>query len=123
MSRYSPYSTFAIVWIALAIATFAAFRIWYPLFWVFELLIALNASAFVLYGLDKLLAVSHARRVPEKILWLAAFVGGPVGALAGMYVFRHKTSKTSFQFVLFLLIFVQIALVVYFREQIMNALR
>ena len=56
-------------------------------------LILINIVTFVVFGLDKLLA-KHPRfrqRVPEKNLLLLAVVGGSVGALLGMLVFRHKT--------------------------------
>ena len=33
---------------------------------------------------------------PEKVLFLSALIGGSVGALAGMFAFRHKTKHLSF---------------------------
>jgi uncharacterized membrane protein YsdA (DUF1294 family) len=66
----------------------------------------------MLYGLDKMLSGTGNQRIPERILWLSAFLGGSIGAIAGMYFFRHKTKKTSFQLVLAILVLVQIALVV-----------
>ncbi len=59
-------------------------------------LIAINILSFVLMGLDKSKARRGAWRVPEKTLFLAAVVGGSVGAIAGMYVFRHKTKHLRF---------------------------
>lgn len=53
----------------------------------------------------------HGWRVPEYILYFAAFAGGPVGALLGMYIFRHKISKVSFQFSLALIILLEILLI------------
>ena len=61
-------------------------------------LILINIVTFVVFGLDKLLA-KHPRfrqRVPEKNLLLLAVVGGSVGALLGMLVFRHKTLHRVF---------------------------
>ena len=52
--------------------------------------------AFWLYGLDKLLAKLHARRIPERVLLLAAAAGGAPGALLGMLVFHHKIRKARF---------------------------
>ena len=37
------------------------------------------------------------QRVPEKNLLLLAVVGGSVGALLGMYLFRHKTLHRVFR--------------------------
>ncbi len=76
-----------------------------------HLLLALNIATFLLYGFDKLFALFNVRRVPEKVLWLTAFLGGAGGALLGMYIFRHKISKRSFQFYLAIVIFIEITIV------------
>lgn len=55
-----------------------------------------NAAAFLLYGWDKLAARRGWRRVPERRLLGVAALGGPVGAWAGVLVFRHKTRKAAF---------------------------
>ncbi len=59
-------------------------------------LIVLNLLAFALMALDKSKARRGARRIPEKVLFLAALAGGSVGALLGMYACRHKTRHLSF---------------------------
>lgn len=120
MFRGSPYLSSILFWLFLSAVALIALQIWLDLRWIFDILIAMNASAFVLYGFDKFQAVSRSRRIPEKVLWLAAFAGGPAGALAGMYAFRHKTSKISFQFILFILILLQIALILYFHESLLE---
>ena len=56
-----------------------------------------NLWAFVLCGLDKRAARLGRRRVPELRLVAPVVVGGPLGLLAGMQLFRHKTVKRSFQ--------------------------
>lgn len=55
-----------------------------------------NLAAFALYGIDKRRAQRGKWRVPEATLLLIAVIGGSVGALAGMYLFRHKTRKPKF---------------------------
>ena len=55
-----------------------------------------NLAAFALYGIDKRRAKRGKWRVPEATLLLIAVIGGSVGALAGMYLFRHKTRKPKF---------------------------
>lgn len=67
-----------------------------------QLLLAwmLGASllAFALFGLDKLLAGRPGqRRIPELHLVLLGALGGWVGGLLGMLLFRHKTAKLSFK--------------------------
>ena len=62
-------------------------------------LVLINTVTFLIFGVDKLLA-KHPRfrqRVPEKNLLLLAVVGGSVGALLGMYLFRHKTLHRVFR--------------------------
>ena len=58
--------------------------------------LVINCIAFSLAGYDKYLAVKHKRRIPENTLFLLAAVGGSLGLLLAMFLFKHKTSKTSF---------------------------
>ena len=57
------------------------------LFW----LCVMSLVSFLVMGSDKRRAKQGARRVPEARLFLLALLGGGVGGLLGMYVFRHKT--------------------------------
>lgn len=57
---------------------------------------AWNVFVFALYGADKLKAKGNGRRIAERTLLLCAFLGGALGAAAGMWVFRHKTRKLKF---------------------------
>lgn len=58
----------------------------------------INLVTFIYFGWDKMRSeTAKARRIPEKILWLLTLIGGSVGALSGMHLFRHKTKKLSFQ--------------------------
>jgi uncharacterized membrane protein YsdA (DUF1294 family) len=60
-------------------------------------------GGFVAMGLDKARAVDHAWRIPEKTLFMVALGGGSFGIVVGSWVFRHKTSKSSFLVVVYLL--------------------
>lgn len=55
-----------------------------------------NFISFILFGLDKYRARRRLFRVPEKMLIMAAIAGGTAGALAGMYIFHHKTKHITF---------------------------
>ena len=66
---------------------------------------------FALMGIDKWKAKHDSWRIPEKTLFLSAILGGSVGALAGMYLFRHKTKHLSFTVGMPLILAVQIVLV------------
>jgi uncharacterized membrane protein YsdA (DUF1294 family) len=84
----------------------------FPLdFWV-AWLIAFSAVAFLTYGYDKQISGTDRMRVPEKVLLLLAFLGGTPGALVGMQVFRHKTTKQSFQQQFWLVVLLQIVFIV-----------
>lgn len=50
-----------------------------------------------IYGLDKMLARAGKRRISEKTLISCAFVFGGLGAMFGMVLFNHKTSKIKFR--------------------------
>lgn len=70
--------------------------------WLAVLLALLNAAAFAVYGADKMIARYNGtndgrdlRRVSEKALFIWAALG-PLGALLGMKVWRHKTKHWYF---------------------------
>ena len=71
-------------------------------------LLGLNAAGLVCMGIDKSLARSEALRIPEVVLYLIALVGGVPGLLVGVHVFKHKTRKAAFQFVLLVIVVVQL---------------
>ena len=76
-------------------------------------LAAVNLVTFTVYGVDKAKARRGAWRVPEKTLFLLPLLGGSVGALLGMLVFRHKTKHWSFVWGIPLILLAQIALAVW----------
>ena len=59
-------------------------------------LLFMSAVSFAAMGLDKLYAGRGEQRIPEKRLFLFAALGGAVGGLLGMYLFRHKTRHWYF---------------------------
>lgn len=78
-------------------------------------LVLINLVTFLVFGADKLQArrkekKESVRRVPEKTLFLLSALGGSVGALLGMRVFRHKTLHRAFRFGVPLILALQIIL-------------
>lgn len=59
-------------------------------------LVIINLVAFLTFGADKRRAKKDKWRVRERTLFLLAIIGGSVGALLGMYLFRHKTKHWYF---------------------------
>lgn len=61
-------------------------------------LLAVNAVAFVAYGVDKWKARRARWRIPESTLLGLAVIGGSIGAWAGMKVWHHKTLHQKFRY-------------------------
>ena len=68
-----------------------------------------NIFAFFLYAADKIRAKLNQWRIPERVLLLAALIGGSVGALLAMYLLRHKTKHPKFTVGVPLILILQIA--------------
>ncbi|MEN6579875.1 MAG: DUF1294 domain-containing protein [Anaerolineaceae bacterium] len=58
--------------------------------------IPLTSINFLLFGYDKFQAKRNGWRIPERVLLGLTILGGGIGGLAGMLVFRHKTRKNVF---------------------------
>lgn len=73
-------------------------------------LILINIIEFIIMGLDKLFAIKHKERIPEIVLLSISFLGGSIGSILGMIIFRHKTKKWKFKilFTLFLIMHILI---------------
>ena len=77
-------------------------------------LAAVNAVSFAAYGIDKRRAQKRLHRIPEAELLGLAFIGGSVGALAGMLIYRHKTKHLKFTLLVPAFIIIHSAALVYF---------
>ena len=73
-------------------------------------LLLINAAAFVLMLADKIKARKNRWRIPERTLIGSALLGGSIGALLGMYTFRHKTRHLKFTLGVPAILIAQIAL-------------
>ena len=56
----------------------------------------ISLIAFLSYGWDKYRARKRRWRIPEAFLLALGLLGGSVGALMGMNLFRHKTKHWYF---------------------------
>lgn len=75
-------------------------------------LIIVNALSFLLMLIDKQKAKKDRWRIPEKTLITAVLLGGSLGGIAGMKLFRHKTKHPKFSIGLPVILAVQIVLAV-----------
>ena len=76
-------------------------------------LIIINAIAFILMLVDKYKAKKNLWRIPEATLMGFAAAGGSVGALAGMYLVRHKTKHLKFTVGIPIFLFFHILIAIY----------
>lgn len=77
-------------------------------------LIIINLFSFLLYGFDKIESIKQLKepkRISELNLLLASFIGGTLGSLLAMLLFRHKISKVPFIFKFIVVIIIQISIV------------
>ena len=77
-------------------------------------LIIINILGFLLMFIDKQKAKKGACRIPEKTLFIVTTLGGGIGTIAGMYIFRHKTQKLNFVVGLPLITILEVLLAIYF---------
>lgn len=77
------------------------------------ILLLLNLISLILYVRDKKKAQRGAWRTPEATLLTSAFLFGGVGAMIGMYVFRHKTKHMKFRILVPFFFFLQLAFLLF----------
>lgn len=70
----------------------------------------LNFCGFLSMGLDKRKARKSQWRISEKTLFLFALLGGSLGSLLGMHIFRHKTRHWYFRYGIPAILILQILL-------------
>ncbi len=75
-------------------------------------LLIVNIVALVMYYLDKQKAIKDKWRTPESVLIGVAAIGGSIGALLGMKMFRHKTKHKKFTIGVPLILVIQVVVAV-----------
>lgn len=75
--------------------------------------IIINVIGFLAMAIDKWKAKNNAWRIPENTLFYITVLGGGIGTIAGMYVFRHKTKKPKFTIGMPVILVLEIVLVIY----------
>ncbi len=74
----------------------------------------MNIIGFSMMGIDKLKAKKNLFRIPEAALFIIALVGGSIGSILGMLIFRHKTRHWYFLYGMPLLLILQLLLIYLF---------
>ena len=83
-----------------------------PISFLIIYFVIINIVGFALMGIDKRKAIKRAFRIPEATLFIVALIGGSIGSILGMQVFRHKTRHWYFAFGMPAILVVQIVLLV-----------
>ncbi|WP_026281157.1 DUF1294 domain-containing protein [Paenibacillus massiliensis] len=76
--------------------------------------IFINIVGYLVMSDDKERARKRRDRIPERTLFLLAFIGGSLGVWIAMYHKRHKTKHNSFVFGIPLLLFLNAVMYGYF---------
>ncbi len=80
---------------------------------IYYIILVWNIFTMLLYGIDKLRARKHKWRISETALIVPAFLLGGTGAILGMVLFNHKTSKMKFRLLVPIAFVLNITLFVY----------
>ncbi len=68
----------------------------------------MNLLSFLLMGVDKYKSRHNLWRISQKKLFFVSLIGGAVGSVLGMKIFRHKISKLKFKIVMALITIINI---------------
>lgn len=77
-------------------------------------LIVINLIGLFIMYLDKKKAMYGRWRIPEKSLIIIALLGGSIGCMVGMKLFRHKTQKIKFVLGYPTILIAEAILIIYF---------
>lgn len=81
--------------------------------YLYGYLVIINALGLLLMLIDKQKAKKGAWRISERTLLLVAAIGGSLGGLMGMRLFRHKTKHMKFVIGFPVLLVLHIVLLIY----------
>lgn len=82
---------------------------------IYIYLALINAAGLALMRADKKKAQKGAWRISENTLMTVAILGGSIGAILGMKLFRHKTRHPKFYIGLPVILALQILLVIWLK--------
>ncbi|MCB0339636.1 MAG: DUF1294 domain-containing protein [Bdellovibrionales bacterium] len=112
-SYKSPYKTFGILAGFLFLCAFYGLVKFADVNAGIAYLAAMSLIGWVACGYDKSAARGGSERIPEMLFYILSVLGGGIGILVGMKMFRHKTRKGKFQLMVFLIVVVQVFIVRY----------
>lgn len=81
--------------------------------YLFIYLLLINIITFIVFAVDKTKAINGRWRIRESVLLGMSFIGGAIGGLLAMHICHHKTKKARFSIGLPIMLFIQIAMILY----------
>ena len=78
--------------------------------------IGTNLITFILMGYDKISAIKHISRIPERFLLAMCAIGGTIGCILSMLICHHKTEKNSFLFPVVGIFLIQLSIFITYRS-------
>ena len=82
--------------------------------------IAINLIGLLIMYIDKKRAMYRRWRIPEKTLIIVAILGGSIGCMVGMKLFRHKTQKIKFVLGYPTILIAELVMIIYFLVKYKN---
>ena len=79
-------------------------------YFIIGYLVCINLAGLASMGMDKRKAIRRQWRIPEATLFLIALLGGSLGSIIGMQLFRHKTKHWYFVWGMPAIFFAELAL-------------
>lgn len=81
--------------------------------YLYRYLILINIICFIVFAVDKKRSRRNQWRISEATLLLLSLIGGSLGGILSMRLFRHKTGKRKFRIAMPLLLIINILVVYY----------
>ena len=80
---------------------------------IFLYLLIINLLGFLIMFIDKKKAEKGRWRISEHTLFVFTWLGGGIGTIAGIYLFRHKTQKLKFTIGMPVILVLEIIFLIY----------
>lgn len=93
--------------------TFAFWKLFYDYKFLSIYIIIINLISLILFAIDKVFAILNKNRIRIITLIGICFMGGSIGGLLAMYLFRHKTKQESFTIGIPLILIMHIVILLY----------
>ena len=81
-------------------------------------IVCINVTTFLLYGWDKVPAIYGWWRIMEFTLHTLSFLGGWPAAFLAQHLFNHKTRKSGFRVIFWLIVVIHVVAILFLMNQV-----